>query len=119
MEEECFPAISMNTASGRDSSRSSPVSFVTASDSIELTRPDVCIDDEEAETCTQIKGEPLSAPCSPCASDPTIILEDNKGTMAISPHSLHLTGFASQTSDSEDDDEEMQQVCRVRISALP
>ncbi|OXU21230.1 hypothetical protein TSAR_003660 [Trichomalopsis sarcophagae] len=119
MEEECYPAISMNTASGRDSSRSSPVSFVTASDSVEMTRPDASVDENEAESCTKIKGEPLSAPCSPCASNPTILIEDNKSTMAISPHSLHLTGFASQTSDSEDEDEEMQQEFKVETFEVP
>ena len=58
-----------------------------------------------------IKGEPLSAPCSPCTSDHPTILMDEKSTVAISPHSIHLTGFADQTSDSEDEDEEMRQVC--------
>ncbi|XP_011501931.1 PREDICTED: cyclic AMP response element-binding protein A isoform X2 [Ceratosolen solmsi marchali] len=117
MEEECFPAISMNTASGRDSSRSSPEPFSSVSNGIELTRPrHLC--DNISNQCTIIKGEPLSAPCSPCTSDATILLED-KSTVAISPHNLHLTGFSSQTSDSEDDDEDMHQEIKVETLELP
>ncbi|XP_058798699.1 cyclic AMP response element-binding protein A [Phymastichus coffea] len=122
MEEECFPAISMNTASGRDSLRSTPEPFHTTECNVrqqeERETADAAGDEEtnEATTvvnCSAVKGEPLSAPCSPCASDPAMLLEE-KNTVAISPHSIHLAAFAnSQSSDSEEDEEEMPMEFKV------
>ncbi|KAJ8675965.1 hypothetical protein QAD02_011751 [Eretmocerus hayati] len=128
MEEECFPAISMTTASGRDSSRDSPephFSCGTPSDCgsdlvsngtlhrHELVDPD----EDESEDCPMIKGEPLSEPGSPCNSEHAILIDD-KGTMAISPHSLHITRFTSQTSDDSEDDDDVDMQREFKVESL-
>ncbi|XP_054009296.1 cyclic AMP response element-binding protein A-like [Hylaeus anthracinus] len=114
MEEECFPAISMNTASGRgelSSSSSSSLSPSSTSTVILKTPNDLVPEDVE---CAEIKGEPLSAPSSPSASCQTTIVDDKSTITMVFPQSLHFSkNHLSQTSDSEEDDEEYYQAMEV------
>ena len=104
MEEECFPAISMNTASSREST-SSPLP--SPSVNIESTR--LTLIDEDGN-CTKIKGEPISEPSSPC--EPCNLIDDKRTITMVAPHRLHFTrNSLSQTSESDDDeDDEIYQV---------
>lgn len=111
MEEECYPAISMNTASGRDSKDCA----------IELN--DEEDDDDEDNINTRelsdnktvlIKGEPLSPVDTlrlQSDDEDEELEEDTKGRIitAISPHSLHLSSALSPTQDEEDEDEELEE----------
>lgn len=107
MEEECFPAISMNTASGRDELPSS--SSASSTSTIILKRRNNVVP-EDVE-CTEIKGEPISAPSSPSESCQTSITDDKNTITMVFPQSLHFSkNHMSQTSDSEEDDEEYYQV---------
>lgn len=72
MEEECFPAISMNTASGRDDLSSS--SSTSSTSTIILKRRNNLVP-EDVE-CSEIKGEPISAPSSPSESCQTTIVDE-------------------------------------------
>ncbi|XP_076624768.1 cyclic-AMP response element binding protein A isoform X1 [Colletes latitarsis] len=114
MEEECFPAISMNTASGRGGLSSSPSSSLSPSSTstIILKRTnDLVPEDME---CAEIKGEPLSAPSSPSESCQTTIVDDKNTITMVFPQSLHFSkNHLSQTSDSEEDDEEYYQSMEV------
>ena len=110
MEEECFPAISLNTASGRDelssSSSSSSTSAIILKRSNDLVPEDV--------ECAEIKGEPLSAPSSPSESCQTAIVDDKTTITMVFPQTLHFSkNHLSQTSDSEEDDEEYYQSMEV------
>jgi len=108
MEEECFPAISISNTSNRVESSSSLTSSSTSN--VILKRNDLVPEDNK---CPEIKGEPISAPASPCAPcQPNCDMVDDKSTITlVSPQSLHFakTHF-SHTSDSEEDDEEYYQV---------
>ncbi|XP_018369225.1 PREDICTED: cyclic AMP response element-binding protein A-like [Trachymyrmex cornetzi] len=115
MEEECFPAISISNTSNRvesSSSSSSSSSSLTSSSTsnIILKRNDLVPEDNE---CPEIKGEPISAPASPCCApcQPNCDMMDDKSTITIvSPQSLHFAKtHLSHTSDSEEDDEEYYQ----------
>lgn len=110
MEEECFPAISMNTASGRDDLSSS--SSTSSTSTIILKRRNNIVP-EDVE-CSEIKGEPISAPSSPSESCQTTTIVDEKNTITmVFPQSLHFSkNHMSQTSDSEEDDDEFYQVLR-------
>ncbi|KAG5326349.1 CREBA protein, partial [Acromyrmex heyeri] len=111
MEEECFPAISISNTSNRVESSSSSTSPLTSpsTSNIILKRNDLVPEDNE---CPEIKGEPISAPASPCAPcQPNCDMMDDKSTITIvSPQSLHFAKtHLSHTSDSEEDDEEYYQ----------
>lgn len=108
MEDECFPAISISNASSRVESSSSSSSSSTST--VILKRNNVVPEDNE---CPEIKGEPISAPASPCAPcQPSCDMVDDKSTITIvSPQSLHFAKTQlSHMSDSEEDDEEYYQV---------
>ncbi|XP_043799494.1 cyclic AMP response element-binding protein A isoform X2 [Apis laboriosa] len=110
MEEECFPAISMNTASGRDDLSSS--SSTSSTSTIILKRRNNIVP-EDVE-CSEIKGEPISAPSSPSESCQTTIVEDKNTITMVFPQTLHFSkNHMSQTSDSEEDDEEYYQGMEV------
>ncbi|OAD57349.1 Cyclic AMP response element-binding protein A [Eufriesea mexicana] len=110
MEEECFPAISMNTASGRDEM---PSSSSTSSTSAIILKRRNNIVPEDVE-CAEIKGEPLSAPSSPSESCQTTMVDDKSTITMVFPQSLHFSkNHMSQTSDSEEDDEEYYQGMEV------
>ncbi|GAB1859852.1 Cyclic amp response element-binding protein a-like protein [Camponotus japonicus] len=105
MEEECFPAISIS-ASSRVESSSSPSSSTST---VILKKNNLVPEDNE---CPEIKGEPISAPASPCAPcQPSCDMVDDKSTITIvSPQSLHFAkSQLSHISDSEEDDEEYYQ----------
>lgn len=105
MEEECFPAISIS-ASSRVESSSSPSSSTST---VILKRNNLVPEDNE---CPEIKGEPISAPASPCAPcQPSCDMVDDKSTITIvSPQSLHFAkSQLPHISDSEEDDEEYYQ----------
>ncbi|XP_011700277.1 PREDICTED: cyclic AMP response element-binding protein A [Wasmannia auropunctata] len=106
MEEECFPAISISNTSNRVESSSSP-SLTSSSTSSIILKRDLVPEDNE---CPGIKGEPISAPASPCAPcQPNCDMVDDKSTITmVSPQSLHFATktHLSHTSDSEEDDEE-------------
>lgn len=115
MEEECFPAISLNTASGRDelssSSSSSSTSAIILKRSNDLVPEDV--------ECAEIKGEPLSAPTSPSESCQTAIVDDKTTITMVFPQTLHFSkNHLSQTSDSEEDDEEYYQVAYCLFASI-
>ncbi|CAL7938808.1 unnamed protein product [Xylocopa violacea] len=110
MEEECFPVISMNTASGRDELSSS--STTSSTSTIILRRSNNLVPEEVK--CVEIKGEPLSAPSSPSESCQTTIVDDKSTITMVFPQSLHFSNnHLSQTSDSEEDDEEYYQSMEV------
>lgn len=112
MEEECFPAISMNTASGRDDLSSS--SSTSSTSTIILKRRNNIVP-EDVE-CSEIKGEPISAPSSPSESCQTTIVEEKNTITMVFPQTLHFSkNHMSQTSDSEEDDEEYYQVLHCFI----
>ena len=103
MEEECFPAISMNRASNRDST--SPKLSIP---SYNIKTSKLTLIDEDGH-CTEIKGEPISEPSSPC--DRSNSIEDKTTITMVAPHRLHcMRNSVSQTSESDDDDDEMYQV---------
>lgn len=108
MEDECFPTISISSASSRvESSSSSSTSSSTST--VILKRNNLVPEDNE---CLEIKGEPISAPASPCAPcQPNCDMVDDKSTITIvSPQSLHFAKTQlSHMSDSEEDDEEYYQ----------
>ncbi|KAL6441678.1 hypothetical protein ACFW04_003656 [Cataglyphis niger] len=107
MEDECFPAISISSTSSRVESSSSPSSSSTST--VILKRNNLVPDNE----CPEIKGEPISAPASPCAPcQPNCDMVDDKSTITIvSPQSLHFAKTQlSHMSDSEEDDEEYYQM---------
>ncbi|XP_015605572.1 cyclic AMP response element-binding protein A [Cephus cinctus] len=110
MEEECFPAISLNTATGRGSPSSSQISSSTPSTDLALAARLPLVPDAGTMTltCEEIKGEPLSQPSSPCAPSNLV---DYKNTIAVvAPHRLHFTrNHLEHTSDSEEDEEEYYQ----------
>ncbi|XP_017893306.1 cyclic AMP response element-binding protein A [Ceratina calcarata] len=110
MEEECFPVISMNTASGRDELSSS--SSTSSTSTIILRRSNNLV--PEAVECVEIKGEPLSAPNSPSEPCQTTIVDDKNTITMVFPQGLHFSkNHLSQTSDSEEDDEEYYQNMEV------
>lgn len=111
MEDECFPAISISNASSRVESSSSSSSSSTST--VILKRNNVVPEDNE---CPEIKGEPISAPASPCAPcQPNCDMVDDKSTITIvSPQSLHFAKTQlSHMSDSEEDDEEYYQSMEI------
>jgi len=117
MEEECFPAISISNTSNRiessSSSSSSPLTSSSTSNII-LKRNNLVPEDNE---CPEIKGEPISAPASPCAPcQPNCDMMDDKSTITIvSSQNLHFAKtHISHTSDSEEDDEEYYQVSQLK-----
>ncbi|XP_066591445.1 cyclic AMP response element-binding protein A-like [Prorops nasuta] len=134
MEEECFPAISMNTASGRggvlspcpspsptptSSSSPSPSSSHSPSPSASTTSSDgnvllkrINLLPEEAESLT-IKDEPISAPSSPSTSARLdfSMADDKIAITMVSPHSLRIgKSQVAQMTDSEEDDEEYRSI---------
>ncbi|KAL6265613.1 hypothetical protein P5V15_002407 [Pogonomyrmex californicus] len=113
MEEECFPAISISSTSNRiESSSSSPLTASSTSCVI-LKRDNLVPEDNE---CPEIKGEPISAPASPCAPcQPSCDMVDDKSTITmVSTQSLHFAKTQlSHTSDSEEDDEEYYQSMEI------
>ncbi|XP_034936704.1 cyclic AMP response element-binding protein A isoform X2 [Chelonus insularis] len=100
MEEECFPAISMNKASSHGRVSSSTLSM-TSSDII-TSKTSIKMDEDIVE----IKREPTYSLSSPVYEQTNSV--DNKSTIkVISPDRLHFTSnHMSHTSDSEADDEE-------------
>lgn len=110
MEEECFPAISMDTASGRSLSPS-PGSLATnlSTGTLPSWNKHQTMDQP---AWLEIKGEPISAPNSPAESYVASNFFDDKTTIAVvSPHRLHISAsHDAHTSDSEEDDEEYYQV---------
>ncbi|XP_076249162.1 cyclic-AMP response element binding protein A isoform X2 [Calliopsis andreniformis] len=113
MEEECFPAISLNTASGRGEL---PPSLSSSSTSTIILKRNNDLVPEDVE-CTEIKGEPLSAPSSPSESCQTTIVDDKSTITMMFPQSLHFSkNHLSQTSDSEEDDEEYYQGMEVEYN---
>lgn len=113
MEDECFPAISINSTSNRgESSSSSPLTSSSTS-SVILKRNNLVPEDNEYP---EIKGEPISAPASPCAPcQPNCdMVDDTSAITMVSPESLHFPKtHLSHTSDSEEDDEEYYQVSQL------
>ncbi|XP_026824527.1 cyclic AMP response element-binding protein A isoform X1 [Ooceraea biroi] len=109
MEAECFPTISMNSTSSRAESSSSPLTSSSTSTVI-LKRDNLVPEDNEYP---EIKGEPISAPASPCQSSCNMV--DDKSTITmVSPQSLQFPKTQlSHTSDSEEDDEEYYQSIEV------
>lgn len=105
MEDECFPAISINSTSSRGES-SSPLTSSSTS-SIILKRNNLVPEDNEYP---EIKGEPISAPASPCAPcQPNCDMVDDTTITMVSPESFHFPKtHLSHTSDSEEDDEDYQ-----------
>ncbi|XP_012279781.1 cyclic AMP response element-binding protein A [Orussus abietinus] len=104
MEEECFPAISLNTASGRGAASPSPCP-ASSSGGLTLTQRDSL---SYEDTCREIKGEPESQPGSPRVPSPSCTLVDDKTTITmVAPNSLHFTrNHLSHPSESEEDDDE-------------
>ncbi|XP_070163678.1 cyclic AMP response element-binding protein A isoform X2 [Polyergus mexicanus] len=112
MEDECFPAISISNASSRVESSSSSSSSSSTSTVI-LKRNNVVPEDNE---CPEIKGEPISAPASPCAPcQPSCDMVDDKSTITlVSAQNLHFAKTQlSHMSDSEEDDEEYYQSMEI------
>lgn len=113
MEDECFPAISINSTSNRgESSSSSPLTSSSTS-SVILKRNNLVPEDNEYP---EIKGEPISAPASPCAPcQPNCdMVDDTSAITMVSPESLHFPKtHLSHTSDSEEDDEEYYQSMEI------
>ncbi|KOC68489.1 Cyclic AMP response element-binding protein A [Habropoda laboriosa] len=110
MEEECFPAISMNTASGRDELSSS--SSTSSTSTIILKRSNNLVPEDVG--CAEIKGEPLSAPNSPSESCHTTIVDDKNTITMVFPQTFHFSkSHMAQDSDSEEDDEEYYQGMEV------
>lgn len=113
MEEECYPAISMDTASGRGGSSPTPAQSSSCPDGLTLV-PTRLQSLPEGNDGVEIKGEPLSAPNSPGENAAPCQLVDDKTTITmVAPHRLHFTRnhLAQPTaSDSEEDDEEYYQV---------
>jgi len=109
MEAECFPAISMSSASNRVERSSSPLTSSSSTSTVILKRDNLVPEDNEYP---EIKGEPISAPASPCQSSCNMV--DDKSTITmVSPKSLQFPkSQLSHTSDSEEDDEEYYQVSR-------
>ncbi|XP_011872569.1 PREDICTED: cyclic AMP response element-binding protein A [Vollenhovia emeryi] len=110
MEEECFPAISISSTSSRvesSSSSSAPLSSSSTS-SVILKRDNLVPEDNEYP---QIKGEPISAPASPCAPcQPNCNMVDDTSTITMVSQSLQFSKTnLSHTSDNEEDDEEYYQ----------
>lgn len=113
MEEECFPAISISSTSNRiEPSSSSPLTSSSTS-SIILKRNNLVPEDNEYP---EIKGEPISAPASPCAPcQPNCDMDDKSTITMVSPQSLHFAKtHLSHMSDSEEDDEEYYQVSQLK-----
>ncbi|XP_063993432.1 cyclic AMP response element-binding protein A-like isoform X2 [Diachasmimorpha longicaudata] len=106
MEDECYPAISLDKASGRGISPASetlPVDLLGRTSETLNKRHKIA-----NPVCLEIKDEVISAPNSPSESYVPSHFSDKKTTIAIvSPHQLPLSRCSTtQTSDSEDDDEE-------------
>lgn len=102
MEEECFPTISISASSRVESSSS----LSSSTSTVILKRNNLVPEDNE---CLEIKGEPISAPASPCVPcQSSCDMVDDKSTITIvSPQSLHFAkSQLSHISDSEEDDEE-------------
>ncbi|XP_067209325.1 cyclic AMP response element-binding protein A isoform X2 [Linepithema humile] len=109
MEEECFPAISINSTSSHIESTSSPLASSTTL-TVVLKRDNVV--SQEDNECPEIKGEPISAPASPCAPcQSSCDMVDDKSTITIlSPHTInHAKTQISHISDSEQEDESYYQ----------
>ncbi|XP_012537577.1 cyclic AMP response element-binding protein A isoform X2 [Monomorium pharaonis] len=114
MEEECFPAISISSTSNRVESSTLTSSSTS---SVILKRDNLVPEDNE---CPEIKGEPISAPASPCAPcQPNCDMADDKSTITMmSPQSLHFTKtHLTHTSDSEEDDEEYYEDVKMEAYA--
>lgn len=114
MEEECFPAIPINSTSNHIESTSSPLASSTTL-TVVLKRDNVV--SQEDNECPEIKGEPISAPASPCVPcQPSCDMVDDKSTITIlSPHTINhaKTQISHIASDSEQDDESYYQVFRL------
>ncbi|KAH0955562.1 hypothetical protein HN011_011621 [Eciton burchellii] len=110
MEAECFPTISMSSASNRVERSSSPLTSSSSTSTVILKRDNLVPEDNEYP---EIKGEPISAPASPCQSSCNMV--DDKSTITMmSPKSLQFPkSQLSHTSDSEEDDEEYYQSIEV------
>jgi len=113
MEAECFPTISMSSASNRVERSSSPLTSSSSTSTVILKRDNLVPEDNEYP---EIKGEPISAPASPCQSSCNMV--DDKSTITMmSPKSLQFPkSQLSHTSDSEEDDEEYYQVSNISRS---
>lgn len=99
MEEECFPAISMNTITGHHA-------VSTSSSTTVILKRDSLVPEDD---CPEIKDEPISMPASPCVSSQSScnIIDDKSTITMVSPQSLHFAKAQfSHTSDSEEDEEE-------------
>ncbi|KAK0084931.1 hypothetical protein PV325_006133 [Microctonus aethiopoides] len=103
MEEECFPAISMDTLSGRDEN-----SAVSVPESLQSS-PEIKIKQE----CIDITDEPIC----PLKSRQSLLstssirlnfIDDQNSIRMVSPHRLHfkVDEKSNENSDSEEDDEE-------------
>ncbi|XP_043267287.1 cyclic AMP response element-binding protein A [Venturia canescens] len=109
MEEECYPAISMGTASGRPCSSPSPGQSPSGRVGLVTARLHSMPEEDDSNG---IKGEPLSVPNSPGESVVSCQLVDDKTSIAVvAPHTLHISRnhLLQQTSDSEDEEEEYYQ----------
>ncbi|XP_051155600.1 cyclic AMP response element-binding protein A [Leptopilina boulardi] len=106
MEEECFPAISMKTASSRESLSSPPPS---PSPSIEPSKLSLIVEGGSGGGggyCTTVKSETISEPESP---EETCNLDEKNHTITmVEPHRLHFArNSVCQTSESDDDEDEL------------
>lgn len=107
MEEECFPAISMNTASSREPTSPAAASAPSPPPNNNIESSKLTLVDENGHFTT-IKGEPISEPGSPC--EPCHLVEDKSTITMVEPHRLHFTrSSVSQTSESDDDEDEIFQ----------
>lgn len=116
MEDECFLAISMNSTRNEDQEdRRIELPLQNSyTSTVILKKPNEAV--PEDNDYSEIKGEPLSAPGSPCASCPSssTTIDDKSTITMVSPQNLHFSrNQLSHTSDSEEDDEDYYQNMEV------
>lgn len=113
MEEECFPAISMDTLSGRDenSAVSAPESLQSSS---EVKIKQECIDITDEPICQLKSRQPLQSTSSIRLN----FIDDQNSIRMVSPHRLHfkVDEKSNENSDSEEDDEEDYQVMKNKMN---
>ncbi|XP_044017901.1 cyclic AMP response element-binding protein A-like isoform X2 [Aphidius gifuensis] len=116
MDEECYPAISMNTASGRDSlnslknnininNNSNNNNIILSSPLVNKKSPPSPLPTELEELI--IKGEPVSEPSSPAPDCLNLeyIDDTNKLDAMISPHSIHFNDVKTLQNRNELEEE--------------
>lgn len=115
MEEECFPTISMNAASNRSESSSSSPPTSSSTTTVILKKNNLVPKNND---CPKIKGEPISAPASPCTPCPTScdMVDDKSAITMVPPPCLHFAKTQVENmSDSEEDDEGFYQVAQSEL----